>query len=123
MPNTEVKIVEVGSGGDAELPVGKEGELWIRGPQIMKGYLNRPEETAGCLDRDGWYHTGDVGRLDEDGDLWILGRVDDMIISGGENIHPLEVEDVLASHPQVVEVAVVAATDEIGRASCRERVS
>ena len=66
--------------------------------EAFTGYWNRPDADAKAI-RDGWYHTGDVGRLDEDGDLWIVGRVDDMIISGGENIHPLEVEDVLASHP------------------------
>ncbi len=62
--------------------------------------------------RDGWYHTGDIGHLDAEGDLWIDGRLDDMIISGGENIHPLEVEDVLAAHPGVHEVAVVGAPDD-----------
>ena len=61
---------------------------------------------------EGWYYTGDIGRLDDDGDLWVVGRVDDMIISGGENIHPLEVEDVLARHPKVLEVAVVGAADD-----------
>jgi len=75
------------------------------------GYWNRPDADERAI-RDGWYHTGDVGRLDEDGDLWVLGRVDDMIISGGENVHPLEVEDVLAGHPRVAEVAVVAAPDD-----------
>jgi long-subunit acyl-CoA synthetase (AMP-forming) len=65
IPNTEVKIVYVGT-GEGTAP-GKEGELWIRGPQIMQGYLNQPEETAACLDREGWYHTGDVGFVDGDG--------------------------------------------------------
>jgi len=74
-------------------------------------YWHRPDADAKAI-VDGWYHTGDVGRLDGDGDLWVLGRVDDMIISAGENIHPLEVEDVLAGHPQVAEVAVVAAPDD-----------
>ena len=68
--------------------------------EAFTGYWNRPDADAKAI-RDGWYHTGDVGRIDEDGDLWILGRVDDMIVSGGENIHPLEVEDVLARHPGV----------------------
>jgi len=75
------------------------------------GYWHRADADAKAI-VDGWYHTGDVGRLDEDGDLWILGRVDDMIVSAGENIHPLEIEDVLAGHPQVAEVAVVAAQDD-----------
>ena len=65
VPNTEVKIADVGTG--AEVAQGQEGELWIRGPQIMKGYLGQPEETAACLDREGWYHTGDVGYVDGDG--------------------------------------------------------
>jgi len=80
-------------------------------PEAFTGYWNRPDADERAI-RDGWYHTGDVGRLDEDGDLWVLGRVDDMIISGGENVHPLEVEDVLAGHPRVAEVAVVAAPDD-----------
>ncbi len=75
------------------------------------GYWNRPDADERAI-RDGWYHTGDVGRLDADGDLWVLGRVDDMIISGGENVHPLEVEDALTAHPRVAEVAVVAAPDD-----------
>jgi 2-furoate---CoA ligase len=75
------------------------------------GYWKRPDAEAKAI-REGWYHTGDVGRLDEDGELWILGRVDDMIISAGENIHPIEVEDVLTRHPKVAEVAVVGAQDE-----------
>ena len=66
--------------------------------EAFAGYWNRPDADAKAI-RDGWYHTGDVGRLDEDGDLWLDGRVDDMIVSGGENVHPLEVEDVLARHP------------------------
>jgi len=95
VPNTEVKIVEVGSGGDAELPVGKEGELWIRGPQIMKGYLNRPEETAGCLDRDGWYHTGDVGYVDDEGYFFIVDRTKELIKYKGMQVAPAELEGLL----------------------------
>jgi 2-furoate---CoA ligase len=79
--------------------------------EAFTGYWNRPDADAKAI-RDGWYHTGDVGRLDEDGDLWVVGRVDDMIVSGGENIHPVEVEDVLAGAPGVREVAVIAAPDE-----------
>ena len=74
-------------------------------------YWNRPDADAKAI-RDGWYSTGDTGHVDEDGDLWIDGRVDDMIISGGENVHPLEVEDVLSAHPGVVEVAVIGVADE-----------
>ena len=79
--------------------------------EAFTGYWHRPDADAKAI-RDGWYHTGDVGRLDEDGDLWVVGRVDDMVISGGENIHPVEVEDVLSRAPGVREVAVVGAPDD-----------
>ncbi len=83
----------------------------LSGDEAFAGYWNRPDADAKAI-RGGWYHTGDTGHLDGDGDLWVDGRLDDMIISGGENIHPLEVEDVLARHPGVREVAVVGAPDE-----------
>jgi 2-furoate---CoA ligase len=94
------------------LRLAENGEILchMSSSEAFTGYWNRPDANEKAI-RDGWYHSGDVGRLDEDGDLWILGRVDDMIISGGENIHPLEVEDVLTRHPQVAEVAVVGALD------------
>ena len=79
--------------------------------EAFTGYWNRPDADEKAI-RDGWYHTGDVGRLDEDGDLWVVGRVDDMVVSGGENIHPIEVEDVSRRAPGVQEVAVVGAVDE-----------
>ena len=90
-----------------------EGEICcdMRSEEAFSGYWNRPDADAGAI-RAGWYHTGDMGRLDADGELWVEGRVDDMIGSGGENVHPLEVEDVLARHPGVQEVAVVGAPDE-----------
>jgi acyl-CoA synthetase (AMP-forming)/AMP-acid ligase II len=112
VPNTEVKIVEVGSGSDAELPVGKEGELWIRGPQIMKGYLNRPEETAGCLDRDGWYHTGDVGYVDDEGYFFIVDRTKELIKYKGMQVAPAELEALLLTHPAILDAAVVRMADE-----------
>ena len=90
-----------------------DGEIAVHlsSDEAFGGYWNRPDADEKAI-RDGWYHTGDTGRIDEDGDLWIQGRVDDMIVSGGENIHPLEVEDVLAGHPGVREVAVVGAPDD-----------
>ena len=89
------------------------GEICVHlsSDEAFDGYWNRPDADAKAI-RDGWYATGDTGHLDEDGDLWIDGRVDDMIVSGGENIHPLEVEDVLAGHPAVREVAVIGAADD-----------
>jgi len=97
---------------NTRLRVGDEGEIAVHlsSDEAFGGYWNRPDADAKAI-RDGWYHTGDTGHLDEDGDLWIDGRVDDMIVSGGENVHPLEVEDVLAGHPGVREVAVVGAPD------------
>ena len=97
----------------ARLRLDDTGEILCRmdSDTAFAGYWNRPDADERAI-RESWYHTGDVGRLDEDGDLWILGRVDDMIISGGENVHPLEVEDALAGHPRVAEVAVVGAADD-----------
>ena len=95
------------------LRLAESGEILchMSSPEAFTGYWQRPDADETAI-VGGWYHTGDVGRLDEDGDLWVLGRVDDMIISGGENVHPLEVEDVLAGHPHVAEVAVVGAPDD-----------
>jgi 2-furoate---CoA ligase len=98
---------------NTRLRLSDEGEICIElsSDEAFAGYWHRPDANEKAI-RDGWYHTGDTGHLDEDGDLWIDGRVDDMIVSGGENIHPLEIEDVLARHPGVAEVAVVGAPDE-----------
>ena len=100
------------AGPDDEVEPGAEGQIvcHLDSDEAFGGYWNRPDADAKAI-RDGWYFTGDLGRLDEDGDLWIVGRVDDMIVSGGENIHPLEVEEVLARAPGVLEVAVVGAPD------------
>src|SRR5207249_1674244 len=104
---------EEGSGPDDLVEQGQEGEVICRldSDEAFSGYWNRPDADEKAI-RGGWYFTGDVGRLDEDGDLWLVGRVDDMIVSGGENVHPLEVEEVVARHPKVAEVAVVAAADD-----------
>ena len=98
---------------NTRLRLSEDGEICIHlsSDEAFGGYWNRPDANERSIS-DGWYRTGDTGHLDDDGDLWIDGRVDDMIVSGGENIHPLEVEDVLARHPGVAEVAVVGAPDE-----------
>jgi acyl-CoA synthetase (AMP-forming)/AMP-acid ligase II len=93
-----------------DVPTGTVGEIAVHGPQIMLGYWNRPEETAAAV-RDGWLHTGDAGRMDEDGYLHVVDRVKDMIISGGENVYSAEVEDALAKMPGVAASAAVAAKD------------
>jgi 2-furoate---CoA ligase len=101
------------AGPDDVVAPGEDGQIicYADSDEAFTGYWNRPDADEKAL-RGGWYFTGDLGRLDEDGDLWILGRVDDMIISGGENMHPLEIEDVVARHPAVSEIAVVGAPDE-----------
>ena len=98
---------------NTRLRLGADGEIEVElsSDEAFGGYWNRPDADAKAI-REGWYATGDTGHLDEDGDLWLDGRVDDMIVTGGENVHPLEVEDVLASHPGVVEVAVIGVADE-----------
>jgi 2-furoate---CoA ligase len=98
---------------NARLRLGGNDEILchMSSDEAFEGYWNRPDADEKAI-REGWYHTGDVGRLDEEGDLWIEGRLDDMIVSGGENIHPLEVEDLLARHERVREVAVVGAADD-----------
>jgi long-chain acyl-CoA synthetase len=103
MQGVELRIVDPDSGGDSA--VGDVGEIWVRTGQNMKGYWNKPEETAKTITDDGWLKTGDAGYLDEDGYLYIHDRVKDMIISGGENIYPAEVENCLMSHPGVADVA------------------
>lgn len=103
MPYCDIRIM--GEDG-TPLPPGSPGEIVARGPQIMAGYWNRPEETAEAL-RDGFYHTGDAGYLDADGYLFLVGRTKDMIITGGENVYPIETENCLSDHPAVAQVAVI----------------
>jgi fatty-acyl-CoA synthase len=91
---------------DQEVPVGQPGEICVRAPQVMAEYWKQPEQTAETL-KNGWLHTGDIARADEQGYLFILDRKKDMVVSGGFNIFPREVEDVLATHPDVAMVAVV----------------
>src|SRR3546814_5913650 len=95
----------------AMLPVGEVGELCIKGPQVMKGYWNRPEDTAQVIDADGWLHTGDMAKMDEKGCFYIVDRKKDMILMSGFNVYPNEVEDVIAMMPGVLEVASVGVPD------------
>jgi len=110
VPNTECKVVDVATG--AELDANEQGELWIRGPQVMKGYLNRPEETASTITPDGWLRTGDVGYADEDGDFYIVDRLKELIKYKAYQVAPAELEAVLLSHPAVADVAVIPAPDD-----------
>lgn len=109
VPEMEVRVVDPTG---ADVATGESGEIWLRGPQVMKGYLNKPEETAKVITEDGWFRTGDVGRFDDGGFLYVHDRIKDMIISGGENIYSPEVERVLAEHPAVLECAVIGVPDE-----------
>ncbi|MGZ4331694.1 MAG: class I adenylate-forming enzyme family protein, partial [Solirubrobacteraceae bacterium] len=109
LPGQEVRVV---GEDDEPLPSGQVGEVTVRGPNVMRGYLGMPEETAETL-RGGWLHTGDLGRFDEDGYLVLVDRLKDMIIRGGENIYPKEIEDALDSHPSVLEAAVVGRPDPL----------
>jgi len=113
VPIDGVQIRIVDENG-AEVPIGARGEIVIRGPNVMKGYWGRPDATAETI-RDGWFHTGDIGVMDEDGYFFIVDRLKDMIIRGGYNVYPREVEEVLYEHPAVREVAVVGVPDpELG---------
>lgn len=110
VPNAEVRVVDPYTLED--VPTGEQGELWFRTPQLMKGYHNQPEATAEAITEDGWFRSGDIGRVDDGGYVFVEDRLKDMIISGGENIYSIEVERVLAEHPAVVEVAVIGVPDE-----------
>jgi long-chain acyl-CoA synthetase len=104
-PGTDAKVVALDD-ARTEVPPGEEGELLIKGPQVMKGYWNRPDVTEETI-RDGWLHTGDIAMTDEDGYFYIVGRKKDVIISGGYNVYPDEVDDVLSAHPAVLEAATI----------------
>ncbi len=109
LPGVEVRAV----GEDGKpLPPDADGELQVRGPNVMRGYHNRPDETAEVIDRDGWLRTGDVARIDADGYVSITGRLKEMMIVGGENVFPAEIEDCLVQHPAVADVGVVGVPDE-----------
>ncbi len=106
---TEVRIVD---DTNKLVPAGTKGEICIRGPNVMKGYWNRPEATAEAIDEMGWFHSGDIGYMDEDGFVFICDRIKDMVISGGENVYPAEVEGILYKHDAIAEVAVIGLPDE-----------
>ena len=109
IPSTDVNIQ---SDSGQLLPVGEVGELCVRGPQVMKGYWNRDDETAKMIDADGWLHTGDIGKMDENGFFYIVDRKKDMILVSGFNVYPNEIEDVVASMPGILEVAAIGIPDE-----------
>ncbi len=110
VPNTECRIVDVLTGEDAQ--AGEPGELCIRGPQVMKGYLNNPEATARTIDPDGWLHTGDVARLDDQGSVRIVDRVKELIKYKGYQVAPAELEGLLLTHPAIADAAVIGLPDE-----------
>jgi acyl-CoA synthetase (AMP-forming)/AMP-acid ligase II len=110
VPNTECRIVDVATG--EELPVGEPGELLIRGPQVMKGYLNNPQATARAIDPDGWLHTGDVARIEEDGSVRIIDRIKELIKYKAYQIAPAELEALLLTHPAITDAAVIPLPDE-----------
>ncbi|HKO05958.1 MAG TPA: AMP-binding protein, partial [Candidatus Acidoferrales bacterium] len=107
---TEVKIARVGTG--EPLPFGEQGEVCARGYMVMKGYDDEPEATRRAIDAEAWLHTGDLGVMRGDGYIHLTGRAKDMIIRGGENIYPREVEEFLYTHPKIAEVQVVGLPDE-----------
>ncbi len=109
-PHTEVSIRDPAT--NAVVPVGEQGEICARGYQVMLGYNDNPEATAKTIDAEGWLHTGDLGRMDARGYLKITGRVKEMIIRGGENLFPAEIENTLLEHPAIAEIAVVGVPDE-----------
>jgi acyl-CoA synthetase (AMP-forming)/AMP-acid ligase II len=90
----------------------QNGEIWIRGPQVMKGYLNQPEATAATIDADGWLHTGDIGYVDDDGDFYIVDRLKELIKYKGFQVAPAELEGLLLSHPAIADAAVIPSPDE-----------
>jgi acyl-CoA synthetase (AMP-forming)/AMP-acid ligase II len=110
LPNTECLIVDPASGEALER--GRQGEVWVRGPLVMAGYLGKPEATAETIDPEGWLHTGDVGYVDEDGDVFIVDRVKELIKFKGLQVAPAELEAILLGHPAVADAAVIPSPDE-----------
>jgi long-chain acyl-CoA synthetase len=112
LPDTEAKIVDLHTRQD--VAVGTIGELAVRGPQVMRGYWNRPNDTANVLSADGWLFTGDLARQDTDGYFQIIDRKKDMILAGAYNVYPRDIEEVLYENPKVLEVAVAGVPPEGG---------
>lgn len=113
LPSTEMRIVSLDDPG-TDAPVGTDGEVLIRGPQVMKGYLGRPEETAHMIDTDGWVHTGDIGRVDADGWLFVVDRVKELIKYKGFQVAPADLEALLLAHESIADAAVIGVQDEDG---------
>jgi acyl-CoA synthetase (AMP-forming)/AMP-acid ligase II len=110
VPNTECRIVDVTSGRD--VAPGEDGEIWIRGPQVMRGYFNRPDDSRATVDADGWLHTGDIGHADADGCVFVVDRLKELIKYKGLQIPPAELEAALLAHPAVADAGVVPLGDE-----------
>jgi long-chain acyl-CoA synthetase len=108
-PDSDIRFVDVNTG--KEVPLGESGEMVIKSPMVMKGYWNDPEETANQL-KDGWLHTGDIAYQDEDGYIFIVDRAKDLIIAGGYNIYPQEIDKVLLQHPQIADAMTLGIPDE-----------
>jgi acyl-CoA synthetase (AMP-forming)/AMP-acid ligase II len=108
-PNIKCKVIDPLT--SRELGPNERGELWLSGPQMMKGYLNNPSATAECLDREGWYHTGDIGYADEDGYFYIVDRLKELIKYKGYQVAPAELEAILLTHPAIAEAAVIPKAD------------
>jgi acyl-CoA synthetase (AMP-forming)/AMP-acid ligase II len=112
VPNTECKIVDVATG--RELGRNEDGELWIRGPQVMKGYLNNPDATRDALDADGFFHTGDIGHVDDREQFFIVDRLKELIRYKGFQVAPAELEALLLAHPKIADAAVIGVRDSEG---------
>lgn len=111
LPGVELRVCEPGDGSSTALPLDHPGELHVRGPMVFAGYAGDPGATAAAIDQDGWLRTGDLGRIDEHGRVEIIDRIDDLIVSGGENVAPAEIEAVLLTHPGVADAGVVGMAD------------
>jgi len=118
LPGTEIRIASLDD-VNADAPIDEPGELMARGPLVMTGYFNNPDATKLAIEPDGWLHTGDIARMDSDGNVWMVDRRNDMIITGGYNVYPAEIERVVAAHPAVALVAVGSVPDEVrGELAC-----